>query len=137
MMRNNRRSALVINDNFARGGGGCGWLGPPLFSVFANAGAGSRGQLLHMTIDTYLTSYAQSSQEFLSLTLVLTHTYSQIIGSLSDSWSASSYSLLLSLSHVHFLQPTVFILPMYSTIKLSYKIKSYIIPYLGREGDNL
>ncbi len=92
-------------------GWGCGWLGPPLFFVSANGwvGAGSRGQPLHMTIYTYLTSYIQSSQEFLSLTLVLIHTYSQIVGSFSDSRSSSSSSLLLYLSHVHFLQPTTFI----------------------------
>jgi hypothetical protein len=34
-----------------------------------------REQPLHMTIYTYLTSYAHCSQEFSSLTLVLTHTY--------------------------------------------------------------
>jgi hypothetical protein len=63
----------------------CGWLGPPLFSVLANEGAGGRGLLLHMTIYTYLTSYAQRPQEFSSLTLVLIHTYSQIIGSCAGS----------------------------------------------------
>ncbi len=72
-------------------------LGPPLFSVLANAraGAGGRGQPLQMTIYTYLTSYALCSQEFSSLTLFLIHTYSQIAGSLLEGRSSSSSSPFL------------------------------------------
>ncbi len=64
-------------------GWGCGWLGPPLFSIFANAQAeaGDRGQPLHMTILPILRPTLNVPRNFSSLTLVLTHTYSQIVGS--------------------------------------------------------
>jgi hypothetical protein len=96
-----------------------------------------------MTIYTYLTSYAHCSQEFSSLTLVLTHTHSQIVGTFPDGRSSSSSSVLLSFIRVHFLQPTNFsflmvliLLLAERTINPTFKIKSYNIPNLGREGDN-
>jgi hypothetical protein len=82
-------------SNRAGWGWGCSWLGPSLFSVFANAwtGSGSRGQPLHMTIYTYLTCYAQCSQEFFPNSSPNSHLH-QTVGSLSDSRSSSSSSLL-------------------------------------------
>jgi hypothetical protein len=61
-------SSASYPSNRAGWGWGCSWLGSPLFSVFANAraGSGSRGQPLHMTNYTYLTSYPQCPHEFLS-----------------------------------------------------------------------
>ncbi len=87
--------------------GVAGWV-LPCFPFLLTCGRGARGQPLHMT--TYLTSYAQCSQEFSSLTWVLIHTYRQIAGSLLEGRSSSSSSLLLTFSCVHFLQPTNFLL---------------------------
>jgi hypothetical protein len=55
---NGDTSTLAPSSHFAWGGGGGGWLGPPLSSVLAGAqvGVGDKGQPLHMT--TYLTSQA-------------------------------------------------------------------------------
>ncbi len=120
-------------------GWGCGWLGPPLFSVFADtqSGAGGREGTALTYDNLYLfTSYAQCSQEFSSLTLVLIHTYSRIAGSLFEGQSSSSSSLLLPFSRVRFLQPTniSYATCIKHTIKPSYKINPTIFPIWGGRG---
>ncbi len=99
---------------------GGGWLGPPLFSVLANARAvaGGRGHPLHMTISTYLTSYTQCSHEFSSLILVLSHTYTHTVSSFWGGPLPLPHSFFLPLYYVHFLHPT----NLYTTLAVTGQI---------------
>jgi hypothetical protein len=84
-------------------GWGCGWLGLPLFSVFANArtGAGGKGQPLHMTIYLSYTLCSMFPGIFLP-NFSLTHTYSPIVGPFwREGPHLLPHSSFLSLSTAH------------------------------------
>jgi hypothetical protein len=111
-------------SNHAVWGGGCSWLDSPLFSVFANAwaGSGSRGQPLHMTTYTILRPTLYVPRNFYPNSSPNSHLH-KIVGSFLDSRSSSSPSLL-------FLQPPTSNSPMtlillYYSISLQGQILQY------------